>query len=547
MAVIPFNREAILRRLSEEPEWDVLVIGGGSTGLGTALDAASRGYKTLLLEQSDFAKGTSSRSTKLVHGGVRYLAQGNIRLVFEALRERGILLRNAPHVVSVQPFVILCYSWWDRLFYGTGLTLYDLLAGRYSLGRTGWWSRNNVLERMPTAKPGNLKGGIVYYDGQFDDARLALNIAQTCAEQGGTVLNYVSVTNLTKDTDGKVNGVIALDLESGQPYTLRTKAVVNATGVYVDNILQLDQPTQKLLVMPSQGVHVVLDKSFLPGDTALMIPKTPDGRVLFAIPWQGHVLVGTTDTPLQQLSLEPVALDTEINFILQTAGAYLQKSPTRQEVLSVFAGLRPLAAPGNLTSTTKEISRSHKLLVAPSGLITITGGKWTTYRQMAEDTVNAAIQVAGLPAIPCRTEKLPIHGSVAASTIPIPATAIPGSTIPNELAGYGSDATALQALMRSEPELAQKLHPDFGYTLAEVVWAVRHEMARTVEDVLARRLRVLFLNARAALEMAPAVAALMARELQRDEAWQRAQIAAFEILAQHYLPQSMEKTALRAL
>ncbi|PVY38528.1 glycerol-3-phosphate dehydrogenase/oxidase [Pontibacter virosus] len=539
MAAIPFTREAMLRQLSEVPEWDVLVIGGGSTGLGTALDAASRGYKTLLLEQSDFAKGTSSRSTKLVHGGVRYLAQGNIRLVFEALRERGILLRNAPHVVSVQPFVILCYSWWQRFFYGTGLALYDFLAGRYSLGRTAWWSRKTVLESIPTAKSENLIGGIVYFDGQFDDARLALNIAQTCAEQGGTVLNYFRMTGLTKDDNGKVNGVDSVDLESGQPYTLRAKAVVNATGVYVDDILHFDQPTQKQLVMPSQGVHVVLDKIFLPGNVALMIPKTPDGRVLFAIPWQGHVLIGTTDTPLQELSLEPVALDAEINFILQTAGQYLEKPPTRQDVLSVFAGLRPLAAPDSETGNTKEISRSHKLLVATSGLITITGGKWTTYRLMAEDTVNAAIRVTRLPAIPCRTEKLPIHGAIPASAIPVPNT-------PIDLAGYGSDAMALQALMRSEPELAQKLHPGFGYTLAQVVWAVRHEMARTVEDVLARRLRILFLDARAALEIAPTVAALMARELNRDETWQREQVAAFEKLAEHYLPQATEKPTVRA-
>lgn len=528
-----------MRQLSDVPAWDVLVIGGGATGLGTALDAASRGYRTLLFEQSDFAKGTSSRSTKLVHGGVRYLVQGNIRLVFEALRERGILLRNAPHVVSVQPFVLLCYTWWQRFFYGTGLTLYDLLAGRYSLGRTAWWSRKTVLERMTNIKSENLKGGIVYYDGQFDDARLALNIAQTCAEQGATVLNYVRVTGLTKDAQGKVNGVEALDIETSQSYTLRAKAVVNATGVYVDDILQLDKPTKKPLVMPSQGVHVVLHKSFLPGDTALMIPKTPDGRVLFAIPWQGHVLVGTTDTPLQQLSLEPVALGIEIDFILQTAGAYLQKSPTRQDVLSVFAGLRPLAAPSNLTGSTKEISRSHKLLVAPSWLITITGGKWTTYRQMAENAVNAAIRVAGLPAIPCRTEKLAIHGA-------IPSSAIPVSDNPSALAIYGSDATALQALMQSEHELAHKLHPDFCYTLAEVVWAVRYEMARSVEDVLARRLRVLFLDARAALEMAPLVAEVMARELNRDEVWRREQIAAFEMLGRHYLPRVTEKPAMRA-
>lgn len=528
MAAIPFNRQAMLRQLSEVPEWDVIVIGGGSTGLGTALDAASRGYKTLLLEQSDFAKGTSSRSTKLVHGGVRYLAQGNIRLVFEALRERGLLLRNAPHLVTVQPFVIPCYSWWQRLFYGLGLTFYDLLSGRYSLGRTAWLSKREVLKRLPNINPDGLRGGILYYDGQFDDARLALNISQTCAGQGGSVLNYVKVTGLTKDTHGKVNGVEALDQESGQPYTLRAKAVVNATGVYVDEILQLDEPAQRPLVLPSQGVHVVLDRSFLQGDTALMIPETPDGRVLFAIPWQGHVLVGTTDTPLQTLSLEPVALEAELNFILQTAGQYLQKKPTHQDVLSVFAGLRPLAAPTNDTGDTKEISRSHKLLIAPSGLVTITGGKWTTYRQMAEDTVNAVVKVAGLPPKPCVTHTLHLHGYTTNKNV-------------SGLDGYGSDTAAIESLVHTYPDFAEKLHEDFDCTVAQVVWAVRFEMARTVEDVLARRLRVLFLDAEAAMAMAPRVAFIMAAELGYDKVWQKRQEEGFLVLARQYLPVSIVK------
>ncbi|MBD1396682.1 glycerol-3-phosphate dehydrogenase/oxidase [Pontibacter sp. JH31] len=512
----------MLHQLSEVPKWDVVVIGGGSTGLGTALDAASRGYRTLLLEQSDFAKGTSSRSTKLVHGGVRYLAQGKIRLVFEALRERGLLLRNAPHLVTVQPFVIPCYSWWQLLFYGLGLTFYDLLSGRYSLGRTSWLNKKGVLRRIPTIQSNGLRGGIMYYDGQFDDARLALSIAQTCAKQGGTLLNYVKVIGLIKQADGKVTGVKAQDVESGQVYTLQAKAVVNATGVYVDEILQLDEPAQKPLVLPSQGVHVVLHSSFLQSDTALMIPETPDGRVLFAIPWQGHVMVGTTDTPLQTLSLEPVALEAELNFILQTAGKYLHKKPTQHDVLSVFAGFRPLAAPTHETGATKEISRSHKLLTAPSGLVTVTGGKWTTYRQMAEDTVNAVVKIVDLPARPCVTHTLPLHGYTT-------------NRYANGLEGYGSDAATLETLAQTDPALTEKLHEDFDCTVAQVVWAVRFEMARTVEDVLARRLRVLFLDAEAAMAMAPRVASVMAAELGYDKVWQERQVTGFLALARQYL------------
>jgi glycerol-3-phosphate dehydrogenase len=519
-----FNRETMLSQLAEVTVWDMIVVGGGATGLGVALDAASRGYKTLLLEQADFAKGTSSRSTKLVHGGVRYLAQGSIRLVFDALRERGLLFHNAPHLVKVQPFIIPCYSLWQRLFYGLGLSVYDWMAGSFRFGKTSWMSGNRVQALMPNIRTEGLKGGILYFDGQFDDARLAVNIAQTCAEQGGTVLNYTKVTGLLKHPDGKVAGLKAKDLESGQVYELQARAVVNATGVYVDEILQLDVPDQKPLVLPSQGVHIVLEKTFLPGNTALMIPRTPDGRVLFAIPWQGYVLVGTTDTPLHSLSLEPVALDAELDFILQTAGQYLHRKPSRKDVLSVFAGLRPLAAPTNETGNTKEISRSHKLLVAASGLVTITGGKWTTYRQMAEDTVDAVIKVAKLDFKPCVTENLYLHGHAD------------NTSSPDTLKGYGSDAAAIEALQQANPELRESLHPGFSYTLAQVVWAARFEMARTVEDVLARRLRVLFLDAHAAMAMAPKVAAVLAKELGRDDAWQKQQVDDFLVLAQQYLP-----------
>jgi glycerol-3-phosphate dehydrogenase len=517
------DRERSIGLLRQGQTWDVIVVGGGATGLGVAVDAASRGLKTLLLEQSDFAKGTSSRSTKLVHGGVRYLAQGDIRLVYEALYERGLLLQNAPHLVRVQSFVIPNYSFFNKLFYGVGLKIYDLMAGRYRFQKTSLLSRQAVKKLLPNINTHSLKGGIEYFDGQFDDARLAINLAQTCVEQGGVVLNYTAVTGLLKDSAGKVAGVKCRDLESGQEYALPARVVINATGVFVDDILQMDSPAQEPQVRPSQGVHVVLAAAFLGGDHALMIPKTPDGRVLFAVPWHGHLLVGTTDTPLDDSSLEPRALEAEIDFILETAGKYLLRQPTRQDVLSVFAGLRPLAAPGKDTGSTKEISRSHKLMVADSNLVTITGGKWTTYRRMAQDTVDKALAIAGLGPIACVTAALPVHGHSRRHANPA------------HLRIYGSDAVAIEQLMHEEPGLAERLHPGFPNTEAEVCWAVDNEMARTVEDVLARRLRILFLNARAAMEMAPRVAAIMAARLGLGEAWQQQQLDTFHALAQQYV------------
>ncbi|WP_025607255.1 glycerol-3-phosphate dehydrogenase/oxidase [Pontibacter actiniarum] len=532
-----FNRAALKQELALEGQvWDVIVIGGGATGLGVGVDAASRGFRTLLLEQSDFAKGTSSRSTKLVHGGVRYLAQGDVSLVFEALRERGLLIQNAPHLVHRQPFVIPSYSWWNKMFYGIGLNVYDWMAGRYRLEKTSFLSKAAVTRLLPNVRKEGLAGGIMYYDGQFDDARLAVNLAQTCVEQGGVALNYMKVDGLLKDGSGKVAGVQVHDVESGEAYELKAKVVVNATGVFVNEVLQMDAPKQQPLVRPSQGVHVVIDRSFLKGDNALMLPKTPDGRVLFAVPWHGHVLLGTTDTPLDEHSLEPRALEQEIDFILQTAGQYLEQKPTRQDVLSVFAGLRPLAAPTKNSGSTKEISRSHKLIVAASGLITITGGKWTTYRKMAEDTVDKAIALAGLPFRPCNTEGLQIHGAINEK-----------SNILKPLSIYGADARGVEELVQQQPGLGRPLHKKFSHIQAEVVWAARHEMARTVEDVLARRLRVLFLDAKAAIDMAPQVAELMATELGHDAAWQQDQVRVFTQLAGQYLLEPYSKATPAAV
>lgn len=517
-----FDRARFLETLSSGDSWDLIVIGGGATGLGIAVDAASRGYKTLLLEQSDFAKGTSSRSTKLVHGGVRYLAQGDVALVFEALKERGYLLRNAPHVVKKQSFIIPCFDWQSEWKYLIGLKMYDWMAGRFRLGQSVYLSRQKVLQALPGLDARGLKGGVEYFDGQFDDARLAVNLAQTAAEQGGVLLNYIKVKGLLKDAAGKICGVTAVDLETDTEYQLYSRAVVNATGIFVDEVLNLDVPARKPLVRPSQGVHLVLDKSFLTGSKALMIPRTSDGRVLFAVPWHEHILVGTTDTPVDESYAEPRALQEEIDFILRTAGKYLASVPGRKDVLSVFAGLRPLAARSQ-TNSTKEISRSHKLLVSRSGLVTITGGKWTTYRKMAEDVVDRVIRLAGLAEVPCLTTGLKIHGYEAST----PAE--------SSLAIYGSDQDHIRLLIAEDPGLGEKLHPRMPYLHAEVVWAVRNEMARTVEDVLSRRLRALFLDARAAIDMAPQVAAIMARELRAGKDWEADQVAAFEGVAKHYL------------
>lgn len=522
--MISYNRKNIIEGLSDPAKvWDVIVIGGGATGLGTALDSASRGYKTLLLEQIDFAKGTSSRSTKLAHGGVRYLAQGDISLVVEALHERGLMLKNAAHLVKNETFIIPNYEWWGGIFYSIGLTLYDLLAGKLGFGRAKYLSKKEVVKRLPTIQQKGLYSGVAYHDGQFDDSRLAVNIAQTALEQGATVLNYFKVGGLTKNEQGKLSGVVATDMETGTEYQIKGKTVINATGVFADEILQMDKPGDQAMLRPSQGIHLVVDMKFLPAEDALMIPKTSDGRVLFAVPWHDKLVIGTTDTPLKQHSLEPVALEEEIEFIMRTADQYLIKAPTREDVKSMFAGLRPLAAPQNGSEKTKEISRSHKIFVSVSGLITITGGKWTTYRKMAEDTVNKAIQVGKLENRPVKTKDLAIHGSTA------------NVNRNDHMYVYGTDRDALLALVNENKAWGEKLDPRADYIAAEVVWAVRNEMARTLEDVLARRVRILFLDARMAIDVAPKVAALIATELNKDAQWEKDQVTTFVKLAQSYL------------
>ena len=518
-----FKRETLVEQIQENSEWDVIVIGGGATGLGVALDATTRGYKTLLLEQVDFAKGTSSKSTKLLHGGVRYLAQGNIDLVKEALYERGLLLKNASHLVSNQSFIIPNYRWWDNFFYAFGLKVYDLLAGKLSFGKSIRINKKDTISRLKTIKKQHLKGGVVYHDGQFDDARLAINIAQTCIEYGAVILNHFKVKQLLKNNNGIVNGVVANDSETNMSYNLKAKVIINATGIFTDKIMQMDNVEAKNTVRPSQGIHLVLDKSFLPGNDAIMIPKTNDGRVLFLVPWHNRVIVGTTDTLLNSYSLEPTALDEEVNFIISTANKYLNKKVCKEDVLSIYAGLRPLAASKENSKKSKEISRSHKIIVSNSKLITITGGKWTTYRRMAEDTINKAILIGKLPNVSCKTALLQIRGSKEA----------PHNT--HHLNIYGSDQDSIQKLIIETPELGEKLHFRLPYTKAEIVWAIRNEMARTIDDILARRVRALFLDAKAAIEVAPLVASMLAKELGKDKLWQQQQIKEFTAIASHYI------------
>jgi glycerol-3-phosphate dehydrogenase len=517
------TRQEILHELgaSREP-WDVLVIGGGATGLGAAVEAASRGYRTILIERSDFAKETSSRSTKLVHGGVRYLEQMNLTLVLDALRERGHMLRNAPHLVHDLSFVVPAYNYSSLPYYGMGLKLYERLSGKLSLGRSELLSRKATLEKLPGVTERHLRGGILYHDGQFDDARYAITLLRALQDLGGAAINYVEAIGFIERA-GKIVGIHARDVEDGAIFDLQAKAFINATGVHAEDTLALDGRPRGSLLAISQGSHFVLPRTFLPGNTALMIPKTSDGRVLFAIPWLGALIVGTTDVPVGVTSPEPRALPEEKRFLNETIARYFDRAPRPEEILSVWSGLRPLVRKGGVK--TSKLSRDHTILVAPSGLITVTGGKWTTYRRMGQDTVDRAAQVASLPKRPCVTLDLRLHGWTAEPT-PAP---------PSWESEYGSDLPALRALSVQDPALDAPLHPRLPFKLREVVWAARYEMARTVEDVLARRTRALFLDARAAIEAAPAVADLLARELKRCDAWKEESLSNFAQTAKGYL------------
>lgn len=519
------NRDKLIKDVDETKHWDIIIIGGGATGLGVAVDSATRGFRTLLVEGDDFAKGTSSRSTKLVHGGVRYLEQGDIPLVLEALRERGLMHQNAPHLVHHLSFIVPRYQWWEGPFFGIGLKVYDALAGKLNLAQSRLLSREETIKQIPNIEQDKLLGGVEYFDGQFDDARLAVTLMQTAAHHGACVLNYCRVTGLTKE-NGLTNGILFVDTETGLTHTATGSVVINATGIFSDSIRTMDDPAATPAVQPSQGVHLVFDRSFLAGNSAIMVPHTDDGRVLFVIPWHGKVLVGTTDTAMDHPDVEPRAMKEEIGFILRNAARYLARDPEEKDILSVFAGQRPLVRPpGKDGGATKAISRNHEVLVSESGLVTIVGGKWTTYRKMAEDTLNHAITLGGLEDRPCVTTNLQLQGWRSPNA----------AALPEGLAVYGSDAPKLEALMKSDPTIAGLLHPRLDYPLAVVAWAARREQARTLEDVLSRRTRALILDARAAIEAAPAAATILARELGKDKAWEDGQIAVFTKLAEGYL------------
>lgn len=517
------KRDEQLKKISEADKvWDIVVVGGGATGLGVAVDAATRGYSVVLFEDNDFAKSTSSRSTKLVHGGVRYLQKGDVMLVLEALRERGRMKANAPHLVKDQSFVISNYRYWDNFLYTCGLFAYSLLSFGFGYGWSRYIGRKRVKKYLPVSQVKGLKGGVVYHDGQFDDSRMAINLAQTCVENGGVVINHARVTGIIHNEGGVAAGVKVVDHETGREYSVRAKSVVNAAGIYVDDVMAMDEPGHSKMITPSQGVHIVLDMKFLQSDYAIMVPKTSDGRVLFAVPWHNHVVVGTTDIIREIPEAEPKPLKEEIDFILSTASLYMDPSPTYADIKSVFAGQRPLAAPKKEGKSTKELSRGHKIIVSDNKMVTITGGKWTSYRLMAEDTVDKAIDLGLVEERKCVTKKLKIHGYR------------PDPDLTDHMYVYGSDEDKVLALIKENPALGEKISAKYEYTAAEVVWAVREEMARNVEDVLARRVRLLFIDAREAAGIAPKVAGLIAAELGYDAEWIDRQVEDFTELASNY-------------
>lgn len=532
-AAVPSSRDSLLTEVrGRDRPWDVLIIGGGSTGTGAALEAATRGYDTLLVERGDFGQGTSSRSTKLVHGGVRYLQQGRLGLVLEALRERSRLLRNAPHVVHSRPFLVPACRWWERPYYGLGLKLYDLLSGPHNLESSRLLSGPAAADRVPNLERNALRGGVLYHDGQFDDARLVVTLVRSLLDAGGVPLNYVEVEDLLHEAeDGdagrRVAGVVARDRESGREMILRARSVINATGPYADAVRRLEDPEVGRLIRPSRGTHLVFDREILGGNTALMVPRTRDGRVLFAIPWHHRVLVGTTDVPVDDVPERPRPEPREVSYLLEHLDRYLREPPSAGDIRSVFAGIRPLATAGDGDAgDTADLSRDHRIVASDSGLVSVVGGKWTTYREMGEDTIDRAAEIAGLPERESVTRELRLHGADRDA----------GGEAPWRV--YGSDADEVRSLAEREPGMGELLHPRLPFRAAQVTWAARHELARTVEDVLARRTPSLFLDARAAAEAAPRTARLLARELDRPGTWAREQVARFRELARGYLPRS---------
>lgn len=527
------HRADLMACLNASCQYDIAIVGGGATGLGVALDAAARGLRVVLVEAYDFAKGTSSRSTKLVHGGVRYLAQGNISLVREALHERTLLLKNAPHLAQPLQFVMPTYQWWEAPFYGVGLKMYDALAGRAGLGRTEFLNRSETLACLPMVRTDGLKGGVKYWDGQFNDARMALALARTAAAHGALLVNYCRATRLLHE-GGRLIGLHCEDQLTGKDYAIACGCVVNATGVWVDDLRSQDgaavgapdgKKTQPL-VAPSQGVHMVVDREFLGGNTALMVPKTADGRILFAVPWLGKVILGTTDTPRHDLAVEPEPFADEIEFILNESGRYLRRAPTRADVKSVWVGLRPLVKPPDEEGdNTKGLSREHTILVSRSGLVTVTGGKWTTYRAMAEDVLaQCTRRLLIKPTVSGLTEHLHLLGADA--------TGLPVTSLhePEGWHLYGAEQDRVRVLSGADHWLCE------GLSEGMVRFAARYEYAIRVEDVLARRSRLLFLDGRLAGQLAGEVANILREETGLDP-----DQAGFERLWPNYLLSTAEK------
>lgn len=517
------NRNRMLSEIADPSIiWDIAIVGGGATGVGVAIEAASRGYKVILCEQSDFGKATSSRSTKLAHGGVRYLQQGNISLVLEALKERGIMRKNAPHLVHDLPFIVPVYDWWEGPFYGIGLKIYDMLAGKEGFGSSRNLSKEETIKLIPTVETEGLDGGVIYYDGQFDDARLLINMVQTAIEQGAIMANYMKVTQLVKDSD-QIDGFEVQDEETGKLYNIKAKVVINATGVFSDSVRKMDDPDAENIMTSSQGVHLVLDKSFLPGNSAIMVPHTEDGRVLFAVPWYNRTLIGTTETYIEDYKLEPIPQQQEIDFLLNHAAKYLTKDPEKKDIKSVFVGLRPLVKGHSSSKETASISRDHTITISKSGLISISGGKWTTYRKMAEDVIEQAVDIADLDYQSSVTKSLQIHGYHH------------NSSQYGQLAHYGSDARKILDLCNEKTEYNEFLHLEYKIKVGELIWSIRNEMTRTIDDFLARRTRLLFLDAKASIEIAPKVAEIMKNELKFDQEWVNNQINSYLLLARNYI------------
>lgn len=512
------DRLDIMNSINENV-FDVIIIGGGATGLGIALDSVTRGYKTLLVEALDFAKGTSSRSTKLLHGGVRYLEQGNVSLVHEALRERHYIIKNAPHLCRKQAFIIPTNTCFKSFYYAIGLSIYDFMAGKLGIGKTHYLNKTEAQKRLKNIRDEQLKAGVCYYDGQFDDARLALTLARSAIEKGAYCLNYTKATHLLKNNNGIVEGVEICDYFSTETKKVYAQCIINATGVFASEINAHGGVHDDII--PSQGVHLVVDRSFLPTEAALMIPKTSDGRVLFALPWKGKLILGTTDTIVEHIEYEPLALDEEIDFIIKTANEYFTHSISRADVKSVFVGLRPLVKPSKMQES-KKVSRSHKIDIAPSKLITINGGKWTTYRSMAEECLDFAIKQGLLKDCACVTKDIKLFGYQE------------GGNFDDRLCGYGSEGDAILKLEQEDAKMAECIHPEYPYTYAQVFWAIKHEMALRIEDVLARRIRLLFLDAKATQQCAYDVATFMASYLHWDEKRLQEEIKDFIDLAAKY-------------